>query len=376
MNIGIEASRANRVQKTGVEWYALYVIEELKKLHPVPLEKGLGVEWFLYTNEALRGALAQLPPHWHESRLVWAPKYLWTQLRLSYEMWRRPSDVLFVPAHVLPVIAPKNNVVTIHDVGFHRYPELYPLKQRLYHEWTTRDIVRRCKKIVTVSDFSKQEIIQFYGARPEQITVAPLAVADTIHEALVEEVNEVRQRLSLPKRYILFIGRIEEKKNVRVLIEALALYRKQTSDHELEIVLAGREGFGIEGLRARIAELGLQDVVKFTGYLDEADKSALLTAAETYVQPSWYEGFGIPVLEAMRCGTAVIAANSSAMPEVAGEGNALFFDPASADELATRLVELSSIEKREQLIQNGKEREKLFTWKKTAEIILPLLTSK
>lgn len=368
MNIGIEASRANRVQKTGVEWYALNVIEELKKLDATN-------EWFLYTNVALQGVLAALPAHWHESRLVWMPKYLWTQLRLSYEMWRRPSDVLFVPAHVLPLVAPKNNVVTIHDVGFHRHPELYPLKQRLYHEWTTRDIVRRCPRIVTVSEFSKREIIEFYGAKPEQITVAPLAVADSVHEAIAEEISALRERLALPKRFMLFIGRIEQKKNVGVLIEALALYRKQTNDHDLHLVLAGREGFGIESLRSRIVELGLENIVKFTGYLDESDKSALLTAAEVYVQPSWYEGFGIPVLEAMRCGTPVIAANSSAMPEVAGEGNALFFDPVSANELVARLVELSSLEKRQQLIASGKVREAQFSWRKTAETILPLLTN-
>lgn len=368
MNIGIEASRANRVQKTGVEWYALNVIEEVKKLD-------VANEWFLYTNEALQGALATLPAHWHEARLVWTPKYLWTQLRLSWEMWRRPSDVLFVPAHVLPLVSPEKSVVTIHDVGFHRYPELYPLKQRLYHEWTTRDIVRRCPRIVTVSEFSKREIIDCYGAKPEQITVAPLAVADSIREASPEEVSALRDRLSLPKRFMLFIGRIEEKKNVGALIEALALYRQQTHDHELKLVLAGREGFGIEALRARIAELGLNEAVKFTGYLDEDDKSALLTAAEVYVQPSWYEGFGIPVLEAMRCGTPVIAANSSAMPEIAGEGNALFFDPASAMDLAACMVELSSNEKRQQLIANGKTREAQFSWRKTAEIILPLLTN-
>ncbi|MFO0764616.1 MAG: glycosyltransferase family 1 protein [Patescibacteria group bacterium] len=368
MTIGIEASRANRVQKTGVEWYALNVIEELKKIDATN-------EWFLYTNEALQGVLAALPAHWHESRLVWTPKYLWTQLRLSYEMWRRPSDVLFVPAHVLPLVAPKQNVVTIHDVGFRRVPELYPLKQRLYHEWTTRDIVHRCPRIVTVSEFSKREIVELYGADPNKITVAPLAVADSVREAASEEVNALRQRLALPKRFILFIGRIEEKKNVSVLIEALALYRQQTNDLELQLVLAGREGFGIETLRARIIELGLTDSVKFTGYLDEADKSALLTAAETYVQPSWYEGFGIPVLEAMRCGAPVIAANSSAMPEVAGEGNALFFNPASASDLAGRLVELASPEKRQQFIANGKAREAQFSWRKTAEIILPLLTN-
>lgn len=368
MKIGIEASRANRAQKTGVEWYALNVVEELKKLDTAN-------EWFLYTNEALRGVLSALPTNWHEARLTWSPKYLWTQFRLSYEMWCRPSDVLFVPAHVLPLVAPKKNVVTIHDVGFRRHPELYPLKQRLYHEWTTRDIVGRCPRIVTVSEFSKREIVELYGANPDQITVAPLAVADSIHESLDEEVNELRQRLSLPNRFILFIGRIEEKKNVGAMIEALALYRNQTNDHGLQLVLAGREGFGIEALRTRIKALGLESAVVFTGYLDESDKSALLTAAEVYVQPSWYEGFGIPVLEAMRCGTPVIAANSSAMPEVAGEGNALFFDPSSATELAARFIELSSEEKRQRLIANGKAREAQFSWRKTAEIVLPLLTN-
>ena len=370
MKIGIEASRANRVQKTGVEWYALNVIEELKKLTASSNDS-----WSLLTNDSLTGALATLPKHWSEVRLLWPPKHLWTQLRLSWEMWRNPTDVLFVPAHVLPLIAPKKNVVTIHDVGFRRHPELYPLKQRLYHEWTTRDIVRRCPRIVTVSEFSKQEIIHFYGAKSEQITVAPLAVSESLQEANSDQIDLLRQKMGLPQRFVLFIGRIEEKKNVRVLIEALSLYYQQTHDRDLKLVLAGREGFGIERLRERIQELGLVDDILFTGYLAESDKGALLSAAEYYAQPSWYEGFGIPVLEAMKCGTPVIAASTSSMPEIAGEGNALFFNPAFAQQLAEQMNQLRSTELRQQLSEKGKRREEQFSWKKTAEIILPLLTN-
>ena len=120
MLIGIDASRANKPVKTGVEWYAFHLIQELKKQ-----TAGSRHQWALYTNEPLTGELAQLPENWYEVRARWVPKYLWTQVRMTWEMWRRAPDVFFEPAHVLPPIRPEWSVVTVHDIGFHRYPLLY-----------------------------------------------------------------------------------------------------------------------------------------------------------------------------------------------------------------------------------------------------------
>src|SRR5690349_10689956 len=155
MRIGIEASRANRPVKTGVEGYAWHVIQELKELPAASKH-----EWWLYGNTPLATDLGAFPPNWKEKRRCWPPKSRWTQARLSWEMIHRPPEVLFVPAHVLPRFTPKKSVVTVHDVGFHRFPELYKHVQVAYHEWSTRDIVRKNARIITVSEFCKKEIVE------------------------------------------------------------------------------------------------------------------------------------------------------------------------------------------------------------------------
>ena len=171
MRIGIEASRANRSEKTGVEWYAHHLVQTLKTL-----PEAEDHSWLLYGNTPLAHGLERGPSNWHEVRLAWPPTYLWTQLRLSYEMWRHPPEVLFVPAHVLPRVIPRHTVVTVHDVGFARRPDLYPGFNRVpsmktsaprhFFEWSMRDIVKRASRILTVSEFSKAELVELYAADP------------------------------------------------------------------------------------------------------------------------------------------------------------------------------------------------------------------
>ncbi len=375
MRIGIEASRANRPVKTGVEWYAWHVIRQMKTL-----PESAKHEWLLYTNDALNGGLESGPENWKEKRLPWPPKYLWTQARLTWEMMKRAPDVLFVPAHILPRISPKKSVVTIHDVGFKRFPEVYKKIQVAYHDIGTRDIVQRRARIITVSEFCKREIVELYGADPETIFVTPLGIDHARFVPQSEaEVTRVKARYGIAGRYLLFVGRIDKKKNLPTLVRAFA---KLASDQpDLALVIAGTfdgpAGLSTTGkaeLDGVIAETGFASRIKLLGYLDEADKPALLSGASAYVQPSIYEGFGLPPLEAMACGTPAICADSTCLPEVVGEGNALFFDPLDADALASSLTRLlTSSELRESLIAKGLERVKQYDWKRTAQETLHIL---
>ncbi len=358
MRIGIEASRANRPVKTGVEWYAWHVIQQMKMLPEASKH-----EWWLYSNETLRGGLQSGPANWKEKRLPWPPKYLWTQLRLSWEMVRRASDVLFVPAHVLPRISAKKSVVTVHDVGFKRFPEVYKKIQVAYHEITTRDIVSRGARIITVSEFCKREIVELYGADPEKIFVTPLGL---------DHSRYTPQNVKSDKPYILFVGRIDKKKNLLTLVRAFEQIADQFPDLELKIAgtFSGPAGLSTTGaaeLIKAIAESKFSNRIHMLGYVNEDEKPALLSGALIYVQPSIYEGFGLPVLEAMACGTPTICADSTCLPEVAGEGNALFFDPMNTEALASCITQLASSEElRQSLIQKGLARAKEFDWRRTA----------
>jgi glycosyltransferase involved in cell wall biosynthesis len=371
MRIGIEASRANRPVKTGVEWYAWHVIQGMKELPAASKH-----EWQLYTNEALTGGLELLPPNWKESRLPWPPKYLWTQMRLSLEMRGRPPEVLFVPAHVLPRFTPKKSVVTVHDVGFKRFPELYKKIQVAYHEITTHDIVKKNARIITVSEFCKREIVELYGARPENIFVTHLGLD---HERY--RVVHNAQRVTPEKPYILFVGRIDKKKNLLTLVRAFEQIAEKFPDLELKLAgtfsgPAGLATTGTDELRQALRSSRYALRIHVLGYVSEQEKPALLSNALMYVQPSIYEGFGLPPLEAMACGTPTICADSTSLPEIIGYENALFFDPMSTEQLASHISLLASSEdKRAELVQKGLVWCKRYDWKKTAAETLNILES-
>ncbi len=360
MLIGIEASRANRPQKTGVEWYAYLLIQELKKLAAAERHS-----WFLYSNQPLSKGLEKGPSNWHERRLAWPPKYLWTQARLSWEMKRRSPEILFVPAHVLPRFAPKRSVVTIHDVGFHRYPGLYPARQASYHEWATRDIVENAGKIITVSEFSKQEIVEIYGADPKKIFVTPLGLDHAMY---------IPGKKNTERPFALYVGRLEKKKNIANLVRGFTAWR-ESADSNLELILAGMPGSGYEEIKKAIEGSSVKEDIHLPGYISEEQKIKLMQEAQLYIQPSYYEGFGLPPLEAMCCGTPVIASLGNSMIEMIGEEHALFFAPDDQEALVKGFAMMQDEKIRADLIKKGLEQVKKYTWKKTAEQTLDILTT-
>ncbi len=373
MLIGIESSRANRLQKTGVEWYAYHVIQQMKQ-DPQTAKHS----WLLYGNEPLSMGLEKGPNNWHERSLSWPPKYLWTQLRLSWEMFRRPPEVLYVPAHVLPRFAPKRSVVTIHDVGFHRFPELYKPIQRAYHEWSTKDIVKKGARIITVSEFCKQEIMECYGAKADQIFVTHLGVEhDRYQPQTPEKIKAVLDQYRIPTPYLLFVGRLDEKKNIVTLIEAFHRFKEARGQGDpLHLVLAGRPANGSDKIMQAVEASGHADQISVLGYVSEVHKPMLMSGALAYVQPSYYEGFGLPPLEAMACGCPVISSNSTSLPEVLGERTALFFDPKDPEALEACIARVVDEEPlRNELRDRGLAWASQYSWPKTARQTLEALVS-
>ncbi len=382
MIIGIEASRANRPQKTGVEWYAYQVIQGMKAL-----PEAHDHSWLLYGNASLTNGLEQGPENWHEVRLRWPPKYLWTQLRLSYEMWRRPPELLFVPAHVLPRVIPKRTVVTIHDVGFHRWPDLYPGFNRVpgittsaprrFFEWSTRDIIKRASRILTVSVFSKQEIVEAYGADPERIFVTPLGLDHTRYRrASPESCEPVLNRLRIITPFFLSVGRKEKKKNLETMVQAFERFKyARGMGDPFQLVLVGPSGIGAQELERRILASPARDFIQQIGYVSEEEKVALLSTASALIHASWYEGFGLPLLEAMACGCPVICSRVAALPEVVGEEQAWWFDPADPDALAHQMTRcLSDTQDRETRRAAGLNWVQRYRWEETARHTLDFLT--
>jgi glycosyltransferase involved in cell wall biosynthesis len=360
MLIGIDASRANKPNKTGVEWYAFHLIQELKKL-----TAGDKHQWVLYTREPLEGALAELPENWYE-------------VRVSWELSRRPVDVFFVPAHVLPIVRPENSVVTIHDVGFHRYPKFYKPIQVAYHERTTHHIAKTDARIITVSEFTGRELAELYGVDTRRIAITPCGVDHDLYKPVTDtgRIEETLRKLQIPKPFFITIGRLEAKKNVVNLIKAFNVYKTHRGIGDpTRLVLAGPKGFEYELIKKEIHASPFKQHIIELGYLAEEEKPFVLAAAKALVHVSWYEGFGIPPVEAMACGCPVIVSNNSSLPEVVGEGNGLFVPPDQPDVIARAMDRLDNEPALvADLRRKGIERAAKYTWKATAEATLPVLT--
>jgi len=366
MLIGIDASRANNLNKTGTEWYSYHLIQYLKQLANPD-------RFVLYSREKLRNGLENLPDNFKSKVLGWPPKRFWTQLRLSLEMLVHRPDVLFVPAHTMPLSHPRKTIITLHDIGFTKYPELYSRSELKYHNWAAKYALKKAKVIITVSEFTKNEIIDFYQVKPERIKVVYLAYDSHAFKFGLDrdKIREIKQKYGLNAPYFFYIGRLEKKKNILGLLSAF----NKITHSEANLVLAGQPGLGYDQIKKIIRENSLADKVKILGWVPQADVPYLMAGAIALVMPSFYEGFCLPILEAMAVGTPVIGANNTAIPEIAG-GAALLVNPKDTDKLATKMDELINNEElRQELKAVGLKRVQAFSWQKCAQETLKIIAS-
>ncbi|MBU0707436.1 glycosyltransferase family 4 protein [Patescibacteria group bacterium] len=384
MKIGIDASRANLEQKTGTEWYSYKLIQEFKKIAD-PQD-----QFFLYSKDKLKYGLEKLPDNFVSVVLSWFPKFMWTQLRLSINQLFNKPDVLFVPAHTIPIIHAKPTVLTVHDVGFERMTELYSTKnigpkgwkKRLiyvfvkiitlgkygsneldYHRWSMRYALKNAAKIIVPSKFTKDEIVNIFKVEPKKIKVIMHGVDIERYYPIEDrgETKKVLHKYMISDPFVLYIGRLEEKKNTQGLVSAFALMKKKYQlPHKL--VLVGSPGFGFDKVRNEILNSGLSREIIMTGYVDGQDIVYLVNGADVFVLPSYYEGFGLPVIEAMACGTPVITSLRASLPEVAGNA-AILVNPSDYDELSEAMNNVISNQKlRQRMVSLGYERIKMFNW--------------
>jgi glycosyltransferase involved in cell wall biosynthesis len=324
-------------------------------------------------------ALNPLPRRFSAIEAGVGPKRLPVQLaKLWWEMAgvvragrRARIDLLHSPYWTNPLWSPWPTVVTVHDVIQLVLPEYQMLaRQRVYFGLVMRTL-RRATAIITVSECSRQDLIRTVGVSPARVFVVENAIPASLHRVSDRErLDAVRARYGLGERFILYLGANDLRKNLNRLIRAYAALPPVLRDTH-QLVVAGRQWPHDHPLypdpRLAVAELGLQDRVVFTGGVPEQEKAALLSAATVFAFPSLYEGFGLPVLEAMACGTPVLTANTSSLPEVAGDA-AMMVDPTSVTEISEGLAALlESPERRKTLAERGIERASRYRWSDVAE---------
>jgi len=289
----------------------------------------------------------------------------WEQVGLPRQVRRHRLDLLHSPHYTMPVSHPAPSVVTFCDMTFVLHPELHQRAKRVFFPAMMRWSARHADRLITISESTGDDLVRLWGIDPDRVTAIPLAAGAEYRPAGPEAVAAVSARYGVrPGGYVLYVGVLEPRKNVDVLVAAFGRLAGRFPD--LDLVIAGKPGWMYDRIFTQVESLGLRQRVKFPGYVPQDDLPALYAGARVFVYPSQYEGFGLPVLEAMRCGAPVITSNVSSMPEIAGDA-ALLVEPRDegglSEALARRAYDPAFAG---ELARRGAERATGFTWERCA----------
>jgi glycosyltransferase involved in cell wall biosynthesis len=358
MRIGLETS-VLRTNRAGSAVYTRNLVTRLQAL-------GSGHDFVLYAFGKARERAGRRP--WETV----IRDTVWMHVAVPLRVWHDRIDVFHATAFSAPVAVRCPLVLTVLDLATVKHPEWFD--HRWFYFYTTLTLpflATRADRIVTISEASKRELMAHYGLAAERIAIVPPAVDHALFHARQdpEAVRSVRARLGLPDRFILSVGTLEPRKNLSRLIEAFAIMRARAATDRL-LVIAGDRGWQYEQIFRTVRSLGLEDTVRFLGYVPEPDLPLLYHAADLFVYPSLYEGFGVPILEAMACGCPVVCSNRSSMPEVIGEAG-ITVDPEDGEALAAAMERvLGDPAVADALRSRGLARAQRFRWEDSTRLLL------
>jgi glycosyltransferase involved in cell wall biosynthesis len=360
MRIGVNAlllTKQMGYRQTGVSRYIRRVVEAL------PGELGED-ELVVYAGRGVEriGSGGQWRRSWWPvddpiARIGWETGGLPAAIRRDH------LDLFHGTVNALPPMLPGRSVVTIHDLAFLRWPEQTTTRRHRYLSRAIASAARRASRIIAVSDATKADIVELLDVDPARIAVTHLGVEERFQPASPGQVAEVRERYAVEQPFVLYVGTLEPRKNLPALLRAFARIK---DDVPHNLALAGAKGWRSREFQDAVEQANLGDRLRLLGFVDERDLPALYSAADLFAFPSLYEGFGLPVLEAMACGAPVVTSDVSSLPEVAGDA-ALLVDPANETALGEAIVRgLTDERERTRLSAAGKLRAAAFTWQATA----------
>ncbi|GAB4442337.1 MAG: glycosyltransferase family 1 protein [Anaerolineae bacterium] len=363
IHIGLNAhllSLSQSYRGAGISWYIFNLLKNLAGASPdFCYSAFLSDQAFQEPGLALR--LSRLPTQRPAVRI------LWEQFIQPLALRQAGVDLLHALAFVSPIAAPCPFVVTVYDLSFLRYPDAFRPFNRWYLRQFTAQSVRRARAVIAISESTRQDVIKLLGAPPERVHTVYCGVDEAFRPLPAAEVAAFKAARRLPDTFVLFLGTLEPRKNVDGLIRAYAGWRKQQPDAP-PLVIAGGKGWYYAHIFSLVESLDLTKYIRFTDYVPQHELPLWYNAASLFVYPSHFEGFGLPVLEAMACGTPVITSTSSSLPEVTGNsGAARLVSPADTDALAAALREvMADNDLRAVMSQQALIRAAHFRWDKTA----------
>ncbi len=348
-----------RPGRTGVGYYTEHLLQHLAA-------EGPDDDIIVLSNRPVE-TTRPLPSHVRVVTSGWRlPRIVWMQSQAPRLLERLQPDVVHFTNGIVPMASPVPVVVTIHDMSLTLYPGYHPPRRVLLNRPLVNLAARRADAIITVSESSKRDIVRSYGLSPQRVHVVHEAAAPAfrpIHD--LGALTRVRRQYGLADRFILYVGTIEPRKNLPKLIEAFAR-RRRRGDLTHQLVCVGPYGWLSRDIEALLDRLQVNDSVLFTGYVPFHDLAAFYNLAEMFVFPSIYEGFGLPVIEAMACGTPVITGHVAALDEVAG-GAVEHVEALEVEAIGDALVRLAQDrDRRQALTRAGLQRAQFFSWARAA----------
>ncbi len=360
-------------KKTGIAWCAESILLQLAEQKKI--EKQFNCFTFAYPSEskAFLEKYRKLDYQVQECRWFHDVLYrmIWYYLPIPYSIFfKKKADVTVFFNYAVPPGVYGKKVVFVHDMAYRTFPKTVRRKTKCFLELVLEKSCKRADRIVTISEFSKQEIIRYLNVPEEKISVIPLGVdRHGFHTGYpAARIKKVKQKYGLEGEYLLYVGTIEPRKNLKRLIEAYA----QLPLYVPKLVLVGKKGWLYQEIFQTVERLGLKKRVVFLGYAADQEIPLIMAGAKCFLFPSLYEGFGLPPLEAMACGVPVVTANCSALPDVVGDA-AVLVEPDKTESIRQGILAvLEKEELRKQMIERGIQQAKKFSWKKTADSLVEI----
>ncbi len=362
MIIGIDGNEANVQKRVGISEYAYQLILEFSKLKT-------DHEFIIYLKDR---PLSDMPtPSANFTYKLVGPRKMWTQfgLPLSLYFGKKP-DIFFSPTHYAPRLSPVPTAISIMDLSYIYFPELFNKKDLYQLQNWSKYSIKNAAAIFTISNSSRNDIIKEYAVDSGKIHPTYLGIKN--NESIKNySMEDLRKKFGIESDYILFVGTLQPRKNIVKLIEAFS----KLKNNKLNLIIVGKKGWQYADILSAPAKYGVGEKVKFLDFVADEDLPSLYKNALCFALPSLYEGFGLPVLEAMKYGCPVVASNVSSLPEAGGDA-ALYFDPNNPLDIANTLQKvIDSSSLREEMIKKGYNQIKKFSWEKTAKETLSVLES-
>lgn len=374
MRIGIDGSEANIGQKVGVHQYAFQILWSFYKLNSELDDSSRDFFTIYLKNQPSR----DLPKEcdWWKYKVIKASKF-WILTKLTPELiFNKKVDVFFSPTHYLPLTR-MSMVFTVHDLGYLEFPEQFRKKDYYQLKYWTHLSFKFAKRIIAVSEATKSDIVSHYQIDPNRIKVVYHGFEkDRFHiESKTPNEKQVLDKYHINKPYLLYLGTLKPSKNISGLVEA---YSKVTEDkkEEYDLVIVGKKGWLYQDIYKQVKKLALANKVKFTGYIDEAEKEVFYKNAKLLVQPSYWEGFGMQILDSMAMGTPVVISNVASLPEVGGDA-AIYVEPDNVSSVSAgiqRVLDMNKVQYN-RLIRKGLKQAEKFSWDKAGKETIQLIKS-